>query len=301
MPWEASGPVPKTNVGRALKRRQRRRSSASAVLVPLFLGAALLGIVFFLAWKPPEKLEGTLTGTALADESSEVVAFLMPEGSDVPEEVVKAVLDHFESHPQPLLSERMRVDFRGDKRGLMVSISPRNQMEMVVVDTSTNRALGKFAHDNAVLLESARQRELAPAVKQFFTAYEAATQADAPMADLPSFRDKLGLASMTKGLGYCLQAVVTGTAYRCVYEDESGRLWFIVPGNTPAFVLDGRVLPDGTTLFPGRYVVSVSRPVAKPEKPAPKEQSEEMEPKEMSPEPADGEMKPGRMTAPPNS
>lgn len=280
-----SGPSPLAmKYARAELAKRRRKRALLRMVVPLISIGALLGLIAALTWKPEPKLEGKLEGSVVSETYSLPVRAIPLDTLDVPPEVAESVLDALAEHSELLLSDRMRMKIGGDrKRGLEISIEPGVQMQVFQVDVKRNSSLSNYCSFEKDLFNELRLAELKPALKKMVVDYEAALQANAKHTELSAFRDPVGLAGSTGGVGYVVHAVVGSSSFRCVGEDSDGRLYFLLPKGTSSFGLTGRKLPDGTTPFKGKYVVELaSSGGAKDErddKTAPSEDDEGVAPK----------------------
>src|SRR4029077_15922735 len=100
-------------------------------------------------------------------------------------------------------------------------------------------------------------------VPEFLKAVEERPQGKREVSGLAEFRNSVGLASLVRGFGFHVQAVIGRDVYPCVHEDDEGRLYFSLPLETHEFEIIGcgnltRGSPDNPP-FPGRYKVSVTK------------------------------------------
>ena len=231
---------------RALKRRRKKRGMG--LLVPIIGAVALvLTVVYIITDSQPQ-----LTAVALDDFQPPPGGVGRNDVANLQNEVVDYVLDELSENPARLISGLMETEFRGISQGIEVYVFEGKKTRFFRV--ATNKDFDAWVKDNAAKLERSREKEFQAAVKRFFIEYEE-NQGDLP--DLKGYRDSMGLGAMVGRVGFNMTAVVGKQAYRCVYEDNRQRLYFLLPRDTRQFELVGRKLNDGSTIFPGRYTVKV--------------------------------------------
>lgn len=264
---------------RVRKRHQKPTFSFLWILPVLLLGGGLAGVLFYAVYEPPLKLEGELTATVLPEDAGIPSGFVGPAAGDFTPEVVDGVLQRLKDRPISLGSQFVRVEFRGQTKRIEVTVSGTALTEVVIVPIRSDTNVQKFLKQHGSELAAARDKELSPAVQSFFRDMAKADPNLGPLSNLAVYRDGIGLPAMTEGMGYCTEAIVKNVVFRCVHEDKEGRLYFIVPAGTGQFLIRGRKLPDGRTLFPGTYHVKVqeAKPAAEPEKPKRKMRADEAE------------------------
>jgi hypothetical protein len=94
--------------------------------------------------------------------------------------------------------------------------------------------------------------------RDFCRDWQRAADAGTPL-DASQFLVSLGLTASVKSLGFHVQAIARDKIYPCAFEDPDGSLYFVLPACTKEFRLKGRQLPDGRMLFPGSYMVTITR------------------------------------------
>ena len=240
--------------------RKRRRRALLRMVVPATAAIALFAVIAAVTWKPTPKLEGRLKGKVLSEAFTLSPKILSTDSVDLSQETIASTLEELSERSEVLVSDRMRIKFRGDpKRGLEVSIDPGVQMVVVQVDLKQDARLSEYCTFEKDAFNEARLNELKPALRKLLIDYDAALKANARMTELPAFRDSVGLAGSTAGVGYVVQATAGNAAFRCVGEDGEGKIFFLIPKGAKTFTLAGRKLPDGKTPFAGKYTVDVEQ------------------------------------------
>lgn len=245
--------APATSYARALKRR-RKKKGGLGILVPLLFGSCLVGVTLFLWWQSRPTLYGDLTAEALPDYELATGGIGKSEVQDLSKDVINYVIEDLEENPARLTSELMETEFRGTRRGIQVNVFEGKQTMFFRVAPRKNKDFDDWVLKNADKLEKPRLKEYSAAIKRFFKEY---SDSEGDVADLPGYRDSMGLNATVSRVGYNMAALVGQTAHRCVYEDAEQRLYFLLPKKTKQFELVGRRLDNGETLFPGTYKVKV--------------------------------------------
>jgi hypothetical protein len=269
----------------AAKLRRRQRARWTGLLMPLLFGGLLLAAGVWYYWTTRPVLEGELPAVALA-EAKLPPRLVRTEIADVSPSTAEFVQSGLAESPERLRSNLMEMEFRGvPRRGIEVSLIEGTDTRFYRVDIRADRHLNDYMRQHADELDKAHQAELRRYVTRFYTDWEQAEQADRPIDDLLGFRDGLGLNALTGSLGFHLAAEHAGKKYRCVYEDDQGRVYFLLPRNVRTFRLRGRELPDGRTPFPGDYTVNVVETEAPPEKDARLQEADVTDEDEETPDP----------------
>lgn len=246
--------------------RKRRKRALLRMVVPAMAVLSLFGVIAAVTWKPTPKLEGRLKGKVLSEAFTLSPKMLSTDTVDLSPETIASTLEALGERSEVLVSDRMRIKFRGEpKRGLEVSIDPGVQMVVVQVDLKQDARLSEYCTFEKDAFNEARLDELKPALRKLLLDYDAAVKANAKMTEMPAFRDSVGLAGSTAGVGYVVQATAGNASFRCVGEDGEGKIFFLVPKGAKTLTLAGRKLPDGKTPFAGKYTVDVEQPAAEKE------------------------------------
>ena len=244
---------PTPSYARALKRR-RKKKKGIGVVIPVVFGVALMGMVIFVWLQSQPSLDGELTAETLSDYQLATGGVGTSDVEDLPKEVIDYVLEDLEKNPARLTSGLMETEFRGTTTGIEVRVYEGKQTTFFRVAPSKNKDFADWVTKNSQTLGKPRTKEYAATVKRFFTEYDE-NQGDLP--DLAGYRDSLGLTATVSRVGFNMVAIVGGKSYRCVFEDDKQRLYFLLPRKTRQFELKGRKLDNGETLFPGHYNVTV--------------------------------------------
>lgn len=281
----------------AMLRRQRRGLKPATILVPIVCIVAVGAAIGWFALRPSAKLSGTLTAESLA--RPDMPPAEIDKGDiDLPDDELPAILKVLKKFPARMPSALMKVEIGATRDNLQIRMQAGSDTQFYRLDPNQDVALKRFIAENEREFDAPRREEVRAAVPKFLRAYieyrEALKAKENPAAFSPQkYRDAVALAGAVRGFGYHVQAAHDGTGYRCVGQDEAGRLYFLLPPGVESFALEGRKLADYLPAkFPGRFDVKVklakaepaptskSKPAEKPGTAKTKKDSEE------SPEPA---------------
>ncbi|HEX6986423.1 MAG TPA: MJ0042-type zinc finger domain-containing protein [Planctomycetaceae bacterium] len=261
-------------------RRSRRRYSTRTLVtaVTAALGLAVVAAGGWLLYKGTgPDLSGTITGERLGEVALTPVTVPAP-GDAVPKEDIEAVMGVLASEGLPLKSEYVAVLLTGEDGQVRVAVDTGPRAAAVRVPLASQPAVKAALALRRDAILRAKQSELRDATAGLFRDYAAYLETGTPMTRLPEYRDQVALNASVAAAGYAVEAVVSGTAFPCVYEDANGRCYFFPPAGTRSFRLRGRKLADGTTPLPVDFevtVVEASAPAPEPEPPAAENDSPE--------------------------
>lgn len=235
-----------------------RRPQGVPLLIPILGVAVLGGLIGWFVWRDwdSRQLKGELTATQLSEV--ELGPVVIPR-SDIPVDAKdrEDVLTQLAATPVPMISDLMQVQFRGDDKGLVISVTRGAKSYWYRVDARSNARLAQYLQQDIQPLEAARMADLSQAAAGFMQHYQQVPRKEAPESTIRGYRDRLGLTALVRGLGHHVVAVVGSNMYPCVYEQSNGALYFLLPANLNQFELTGRTMANGTTPFPGRFTVKV--------------------------------------------
>ncbi|MBI5757614.1 MAG: hypothetical protein HZA46_03755 [Planctomycetales bacterium] len=276
----------------AMLRRQRRGLHPAAILVPIVCIVAVAAAIGWFALRPAAKLSGTLTAESLA--RPDMPPAEIDKGDiDLPEDELPAILKVLEKFPARMPSALMKVEIGATRDSLQIRMQSGSDTQFYRLDPNQDVVLKRFIAEHNKEFDEPRREEVRAAVPKFLRAYieyrEALNAKENPAPYNPQqYRDAVALSGAVQGFGYHVQAAHDGTAYRCVGQDEAGRLYFLLPPGVESFALEGRKLADLLpSKFPGRIDVKVkpakveavpaskSKPAEKPGKAKSKKESEE--------------------------
>jgi hypothetical protein len=129
---------------------------------------------------------------------------------------------------------------------------------------------------NAAQLEAPLPNLRLNTLKEFGADFGKSKAVGMKMGNLGEYLPTLGGDLLVNGLGYHVEARTSDQVYPCVFEDEAGLLYFLIPPSVTAFEVVPRVFnadsPD-ESIFDAefRYTVTVAAPARAPKPAAPAE------------------------------
>jgi hypothetical protein len=246
----------------AMLHRQRRGLKPAALLVPIGCIVAVAAAIGWFALRPSAKLSGQLSAESLA-RSDMPPAEIDKADIDLPEDELPAILKVLEKFPARMPSALMKVEIGATRDSLQIRMQSGSDTQFYRLDPNQDVALKRFIAEHDKEFDAPRREEVRAAVPKFLRAYieyrEALKAKENPAPYNPQkYRDAVALSGAVRGFGYHVQAAHEGTAYRCVGQDEAGRLYFLLPPGVESFAIEGRKLPNEPfSKFPGRFDVKV--------------------------------------------
>lgn len=276
------------------RKKQNKQNKKTIIIATVAVLAALAGFGFFvLPLLTAESVRGELiAGTA---QTLELPPVLIDKSSiNFSGEELTVLLKKLEASPIPITSNSMQITLGGSPRGLEISVASTAQSHFYRISLKKNEAVEKYLDKHLSDFNKQRQQEIDDAVPKFFKEYQAIIAKKSKSDVIASFRDELALPALVGGLGYFLVAESGRGNYRCVYEDRSGGLYFLLPADLSEFKVTGRRGTDDRPLIPFDFHVKVKGeivPLKKPEeklstkpaesKPKATEEKSKMESEEM--------------------
>lgn len=243
---------PAPSYARPRKRRRNNNKLALGILTVCAVVVVALGASLWWQEQPPQ-LEGDFTGEFVG--ASTLQPMVVPKsGMGAAPDVQARVLKSLRQLPYTVKSPLVVTEFRGSEEGLEVRLIPTTNTVVVRVNPTTSAALSEWLEVNGSRIREKRNSDLKQAVDRFFDAYGQSGEPDTN--DATYYRNNLGLAALTTGFGYIVEAIAGRQVCPCVHEDSVGNLYFAVPAETTGFAIAGRTLDTGRKMFPGRYNVN---------------------------------------------
>ncbi len=233
--------------------RQRAKRKGTNPLIPILLFCVVMGLVGYWMLKPGVTITGELSAQmvqgfevpkTLIDKSTFPLA--SAEGGASWEELIK--------HPPSAVRvpDAFFMEFEPSEKGVEVGIQTVADLEVFRV--RTNSLLRQFVELHMDEISRQQQAEFKEALRKFLADWQTSEGNDLPF-QTTAYYETVGFNRLTGPMGYCVVAQIGDKSYRCVHEDPEGHLYFLLPQGTEQFVLQGRKLPDGKTLFESRLTV----------------------------------------------
>lgn len=238
------------------------RVNAALLLGSSLFIAVIIPVAIWQFWESQPKLEGTLAGEKLTDP--ELGPFRLDSSYlELSKKAAKKVFSNLEAEPVRATSRLMKMEFVGTPAGIDIVIRVPEKMEFYRVDPNADGFLMKFVNKEREKFGAVLNRDLSQSAPLFAKAVEGRGERNREIPGLAEFRNTVGLASLVRGFGYHVLAVIGKETFPCVHEDAEGRLYFTLPLETTEFEIAGREVtpnaPKDAPRFPGRYKVRVSQ------------------------------------------
>lgn len=260
----------------ARKLKKYRKSGSFATVVPILFVAVLVGGGYWLYDTLQPKFSGNVTATQV--EASKIPSVLFGktriEGKQV--EVLE-MLSALELNPANYLSDLMEVRLVGTRRALSVELQPGTETEFFRVNLMKFPAVKQFYVDHATKLDRPRIELLDQTLAEFKKDVLAGKDVNS-QENILNYRDNLALSITVGALGYHVEAIAEGKRYRCVFQDEENRLYFLLPTDTKQFTVVPRQKNDDAGPLPESFHFEVTEvKKAKSSEPAAKSQDDSSE------------------------
>lgn len=244
------------------RRLQQRRSGGLARLAaPVVCIAVVVGAAGAYWWSQRETMTGELAGERMPPDKA-IVGTIRRDDVDAPPPLVASLLRGLQEEPLGTRTDLMFVQFTSSADGIVVTLAPGVEAELVRVNVRSKPAVSAFRTRAAEKLDAPRKAELAEATRHFARDWENAASSGMKLGNLMTYRSSMGLNSLLGGLGYHSTALVGNTVYPCVHEDGEGWLCFLVPRGTRQFVVTERKSEQRPSVFPQEYRFTVNVPAA---------------------------------------
>ncbi len=238
------------------KLRAARKPGVGAWIVPILCICGVAGYLAWYIWESQPKLEGALVAHTVHD--LEVKPGLIPGTlSGLKADDLGEVLRHLKAEPAHWASSISKFTLTGTDKGVEVSVRNGTAAHFVSVSRSQSPTLAEYLQKHLDDLDKPRLASIKKHAPILFEQWKQQFTKNEPISNQQRHRDLVLLPTLVSGLGYHLEAVVNGNIYPCVYEDEEGELYFLLPNATKSFVLQGRRVA-GSLHIPAHFTVKIS-------------------------------------------
>jgi hypothetical protein len=251
----AAAPVVATS---PLTKSRRRPSGDKGWVLPTLFFAVFFSVAGWMFYRPAESMYAELQYERLERfrfpaVSMDTASFGMTRAN------FKRMLKSLDDEPVSLRSNTSRIDVVAKQEKVWLELSEGPHGVVYRVDPNSRSALLRWTIKNSERLNAARDKELERLSPKFGAALAKQSTGEGSAQEIAAFRDTVMLARMTGGFGFNVVAVSGKSAYRCVYEDSKGRLYFLLPAATRSFVLRGRPIGNADPILPGEIIVAAPR------------------------------------------
>jgi hypothetical protein len=237
------------------KGKYRKQNRSYGWTVPVFCISVLIGVLgtFYLNSQP--KLNAKLTAQAAPDTQPRT-GFISGDLSGLQPDDLNEVLQALKAAPAEWSSPSTVISLTGTDEGVSVTIKPGTSSQLVVVQPAQNKNFADFVQQYGDQLEKPRLAEIQKNAPKLFADWLKHFAQNAPMVNQSAHCEGVIFPSLVTGVGYHLEAATKGIIYPCVFEDDGGGFYFLLPMDTKSFALRGRKIP-GSVSFPVSFTVVV--------------------------------------------
>lgn len=233
-----------------------RKPSAANWIGPAVCVICFIGFLAWYAWTSQPRLEGALTAQTVHD--LEVKPALIPGAlSGLDKSDLGEVLRHLKAEPASWASTISKITLKGTDDGVEVSIRNGPSAHFVSVLPTQSPALVEYIKQHSDELEKPRLDSIQKHAPALFSAWKRQIDKHEQIVDQKTHRDLVALPALVSGLGYHLEAIVNDNIYPCVYEDDAGTLYFLLPNATKSFKIHGRKVAGGIHV-PANFTVKLT-------------------------------------------
>ncbi len=241
-------------------KRRGRRKNPWTTAVPAAFGVLMVIALIYIFNRTVSKLEGELEGTFVTSgvmSPRRIEKHVIPMSVNVVDEAIRGL----SSTPLTIQTGLMEVEIKGAGSGFQIGVRETDRTTVVRVNVRTHTALMDYVRTNVREWETRRDSALKKAAADFVTEWKKSKENRMSLGNLPKHRDEFAFGTTTGALGYHVVAIdnAANYEYRCVYEDDEGYLYFIIPTGVTEIEILGRRFGDDDQPFIGRFKVTVGQ------------------------------------------
>ena len=300
----ATSPSATTSIGTAASEASRKKPAPKGkplskwVLVGIGLGVlALVGVSIwqFIANQPV--YEGSIVGT-IVPSGKPISVPVAWAAIEVPASTQGQVIEYFKRHQTSLKNSMMEIEIAAAPQGLVVRFQTTADSILVSVDPQLVPDVKALIVANQASWGEARKRELATNAKVLCDNVAKAQLTSGRVESVSSYHDTVILNALVRGLGRHVVAVANRINCPCVFEDEAGKLYFVVPRNTTEITVMEKSGAERVQMLPQAFriyasVAAATSPAPRTPAPEPEAPVEKEKPAaEVDPEKSDEMMEP---------
>lgn len=238
------------------RRKRKRGPSLYGILVPLVMVSALATGGYWIYKSNLPSFQDKLPGTPIT--STRLVKSLKPNELPLGKEDAKQLIGKLEVNDVGLTTSMMSCRVGAMAGRMTIEVEPGLTMQIVRVAPLSMPAVKKYYLENIRKFQGVGREELKTAVTAFQREY---SENNGYIENIMYYRDAMCLNVLAGGLGSRLEAIVEQPerkAFPCVFQDESGRLYFVVPAETQRFVVNEMSIDGEERLFPEEFRINVT-------------------------------------------
>ncbi len=258
-------------------------------LVVVMGGLVLLaGVVIWQVIANQPVYEGSVVGTIVPSDKPISVPVAW-SAIEVPASTQGQVIEYFKRHQTSLKNSMMEIEIAAAPQGLVVRFQTTADSILVSIDPQLVPDVKALIVANQASWGEARKKELATNAKVLCDNVAKAQLTSGRVESVSSYHDTVILNALVRGLGRHVVAVANRINCPCVFEDEAGKLYFVVPRNTTEITVMEKSGAERVQMLPQAFRIYASlaaatspaprTPAPEPEAPVEKEKpAAEVEP-----------------------
>ena len=291
----------RTSRGKTSRYSRRRPSRALIVGIPVVGFLMLMAILALTIDFGAADLSGELQGKVLAEKSlpRTVVAWSEVSVSADDQQLLQNALAE---NPETFSSELLVCRLTAAPAGLEIQLTAASGSKWCAVNPhdAGQKALALWLKQQRERLGTLRRAEMIETLNAWCRDKVQQIQGQQVSIDAGLARDKGVLNATVDSLGYAVQGRVGKRLIRAAAEDQTGWLYFCVPGDAADMIVEGRTLAGDAATFPGHYDVVIGKAQVPTDAAAPAKATGE-EPPQTAPQDSDmqpqGDMQQDQNTA----
>ena len=258
---------------------------------------ALVGVGIWQVIANQPVYEGSVVGTIVPSDKPISVPVAW-SAIEVPAATQGQVIEYFKRHQTSLKNSLMEIDIAAAPQGLVVRFQTTADSILVSIDPQLVPDVKALIVANQASWGEARKKELATNAKVLCDNVAKAQLTSGRVESVSSFHDTVILNALVRGLGRHVVAVANRINCPCVFEDEAGKLYFVVPRNTTEMTVMEKSGAERVQMLPQAFriyasLAAATSPVPRAPAPEPEAPVEKEKPAaEVEPEKSDEMMEP---------
>ena len=227
-------------------------------LVLVLVGLVLVGVVIWQIIANQPVYSGNVVGERFPSERP--ISVPLPwDAIEVPAETQPKVIEYFQRHQTSLASSLYKLDIAASPQGLVIRFATTADSFLVSVDPQMVPDVKTLIDQNKAAWDEARKRELTFYAQQLCDNI-AKAQLTGTRTEMAGYRDTVALNALVRGLGRHCVAAAKGTNYPCVFEDEAGKLYFVVHKTVTEITVKEKSGTERVPLLPPDFRIWASLP-----------------------------------------
>ena len=269
------------------KKPTPRQPMSPKVLIGIGLGLLVLagiGIGVYIQSLPV--YEGNVAGARVPQ--GQVIAVTVPWSTiEVPPQTQLPVIEYLKQHKTALVNNLLKIDVSATSEGLVVRFETTDESILISVDPLLVPDVQTLIAEQKDAWNAARTQELTQYAQELCGNLAKAQAAGERLGSFSAYEHKVAYNSLVRGLGRYCTAQASKSSHACVFEDDEGKLYFVVPRLTTQVVVQEKIVEGRAKALPADFRIWATIPPSAAATP----HIEPADPEE-EPEPATDDKKP---------